>query len=408
MSIKNAPIGIDVPISTNVRHLRSSGSSLHSITTGQHLIIHETKPFVYYTHTNSVNEAFGHRKWPQLLLCLEQGDMILRKKTLRCMSRILKNPQDASMCLRLGLRALIEKGILYSEDKEFQYLSAQLLSVIVQCSNGRLELLKAHRNKAEVSEGTSATMLDRIRPVFAALGLSSDDMSRATCVLLYDAFISLSQTCVGAQLISLHGFVSILVDHIHRTPKSISNKSEIRIRALRLLRNVVNDGLESTSALMLDLEAMELCSKYIRHANYHVQVAACNVIAAIGYIERAKVVAVEFGIVKELSLLLTDRNRKVQGACVGALMNLAINDEAKGIIIANNSLLVVPQLLECSEDSIKLNTLKLIAIVAAHPEARKQLNTFSTKDLLTSLIRLQDPLLSQPAKLALSVIEWRI
>nr|CCA20601.1 conserved hypothetical protein [Albugo laibachii Nc14] len=400
----------EAPITTsNVRHLRSSGSSLHNITTGQHLTNHEIKPFAYFSQDSSVNEAFGLRKWPQLLSYLEKGDMTLRKNTLRCLTRILKNPQDASMCLRHGLLAFIERGIISSEDKEFQKLAAHVFSVVVECSNGRLEVSKAHRNNLdELDDGTTATLLDRIRPVFATLGISSDETSRATCLFLYDAFISLSQTCVGAQIITLHGFVSIILDHIRWSPKSVSNKSDIRIQAFHLLRNVVNDGLEATGALILDLEALQLCSKYLRHVNYHVQVGACDAIAAISYIDRAKQVALEFGVVKELSQLLTYANRKVQGACAGALMSLAINDEAKSVMISNNALLVMPQLLKCPEDSVKLNVLKLIAVVAAHPEARKQLNTSLIIDSLTSLIQLQDPLLSKPAKIALAVVEWRI
>ncbi|KAJ0407665.1 hypothetical protein ATCC90586_001847 [Pythium insidiosum] len=368
----------------SVRHLRSHGAFLYKRSTGQHLTLVETKGDVPELPDELVAEAYGVENWPHLLHLLEDGDDVVKRRVLVAMASVFKLPQDLTMCLKQGVLELIERGIA-GDDPEIQRLSARVFSVILASPMGRTEFMN--------SESAIA-----ILPVFTA---AADEETASN---IYDGFLSLSRSFVGAQQLTKHSYMQVVLTHLKRG--SISKN--LRCRVLQLLKNLVNDGNEGTAIRAIDLDGMELCAKYLYDDSTELRVAACDAIAAMGFVEKAKRVAVSKGIVKKLCHLLSENKWQVAAASAGALMTIAVNDDAKRAIVENDALSVINQLLQSPKYLVQLNTVKLIAVIASFPPARRQLNVSSTEYHLRALMAAdEDALLVKSARLALHAVQWQ-
>ncbi|TMW55150.1 hypothetical protein Poli38472_013912 [Pythium oligandrum] len=375
-------IGESASLSTCFSTVDSQGSFLYRRTAPQHLTLVAAKSDVPEIPYDRVTEAFGVENWPHLLHSLEDGDEVLKKRVLLAMSTVFKLPQDLIMCLKIGVLEHIEQGIL-DENQEIRELSALVLSVILESPLGRSHLM-------------TTEMPAHILPVLQS------STHPATMLHLYNALLSLSRVFTSAQLLTKHGYLTVVVTHLKR-----SLSDELRLRVLQLLKNLVNDGIEGTVFKAIELDSLDLCAKYLYDANAEISAAACDTIAALGYVEKAKKIAVERGAVKKLCTLLTESQWQIVAASTGALMCLAVNDDAKRVMVASEALHTINQLLQSSKYIVQLNTVKLVSIVASYPPARRQLNVSSTEYHLRSLMGDSDAVLAKSAKIALRAVQWQ-
>ncbi|KAL3670568.1 hypothetical protein V7S43_004880 [Phytophthora oleae] len=380
----------------NVKHLRAHGSLLYKRSTTQHLTLVSVKDDVKEIPYERVSEAFGVENHPHLLHALEEGEPVLRRRVLEALASVLQLPQELVVSMKNGVLELVEGGItvgtseegvaseLSETEVELQELSAHVLSVMAQSPCGQAELLKG---------GT----ISRIKSVFASAA------NKRTCQHLYDALLCLSESFPGARQLTSAGYLSVVLDHL----KSCRLNDALRVRALNLLKNLVNDGVDGTTLRALELGAVAQCGKRLHSPNFEVRAAACDTLAAMGFTDRARKAVVEHGgVVPRLCALLTDSQWQVTSASAGALMSLAAHDEIKRQIVANEGLGPVNQLLQANKVPLQLHTTKLIAVVTALPAARKLLDVPSTTLRLKTLMQDENALLAKSAKVALAAVQW--
>ncbi|RLN98386.1 hypothetical protein BBJ28_00010338 [Nothophytophthora sp. Chile5] len=377
-----------------VKHLRAQGSLLYKRTTGQHLTLMTVKGEVKEPPYECVAEAFGADNHPHLLHALEEGDPVLRRRVLEALASVLKLPQELVMSLKYGVLELIESGIACDDDgavgsgdrelsdcdTELQELSARVLSVMAESPFGQAELLRG---------GT----ITRIQPVFASTS------NKRTCEHLYDALLLLSASFIGARQLTSVGYLPIVLEQL----KSRRLNTALRLRALQLLKNLANDGVDLSVTQALELGAVQLCAKRLFDPQDEVRAAACDALGALGFTEKTRKAAVEHGgVLPRLCGLLSDPQWSVTAASAGALMSLAANDEVKRVIVQSDGLAPLKQLLQSSRPRVQLNAAKLVAVVAALPLARHALDTTATQLRLRALMQDSDPLLAKSAKVALA------
>ncbi|KAG6966506.1 hypothetical protein JG687_00004797 [Phytophthora cactorum] len=373
---------------------KAQGSLLYKRSTPQHLTLVSVKGDVKEIPYERVSEAFGIDNHPHILHALEEGEPVLRRRVLEALASVLKLPHELVVSMKHGVLELIEGGITVGTDEEegstptklteseieLQELSARVLSVMAESPCGQAEILK----------GETVT---RIKPVFAAMS------NKRTCEYLYDSLLRLAASFAGARQLTSAGYLSVVLDHL----KGHRLNDGLRIRALKLLKNLLNDGVVGTTFRALELGAVAQCVKRLHSPNFEVRVAACDAVVALGFTDKARKAVVEDGgVVPRLCALLTDPQWQVASASAGALMSLAAHDEVKRQIVANEGLAPVNQLLQTNKLPLQLHTTKLVAVVTALPEARRLLDVPATTLRLKTLTQDENALLAKSAKVALA------
>lgn len=402
--------------SSGLRHLRAHGAYLHKRSTVQHLTLVATKGEVAEAPYDRVTEAYGVENHPHLLHTLEEGDEPLKRRVLKAMVSLFRLPRDLVMCLKLGVLELVEKGLAH-DDREIRNLSAEVLSVIGDSPCGQAALQQSQ-------------LAGRLLPAF-----SDAPAGRLSCHL-YDTLIAISRTFVGARQLAEAGYLPVVVARLS-APRSTAPSDgvkqqqdqpspagetasagtyasthnadgERRLCALRLLKQIVNDGVEVTAYRALELGAVAVCTRHLRAVDFRARAAACDALGALAYVDKAKKAAVDQGAVPRLCRLLGDAHWEVVAASAGALMVIAVRDEAKRQLLAADALAEVNQLLQSPHYLVQLNATKLVAVAAAYPPARRALSGVTTEYFLRALVAAADadPLLAKSARAALQVVQW--
>ncbi|GMF26977.1 unnamed protein product [Phytophthora fragariaefolia] len=377
-----------------VKHLRAQGSLLYKRSTPQHLTLVSVKDDIKEAPYERVSEAFGVENHPHILHALEEGEPVLRRRVLEALTSVLKLPQELVVSIKHGLIELVEGGItggahegsdaapapLSASDAELQELSARVLSVIAESPCGHAELLKRET-------------ITRLKPVFAAAS------SKRTCQYLYDALLLLSASFTGARQLTSAGYLPVVLEQL----KGCRLNDALRVRALKLLKHMANDGVDATTFRALELGAVAQCAKRLHSPHLEVRAAACDALAAFGFADKVRKAVVEHGgVVPRLCALLTDAQWQVAAASAGALMSLAAHDEVKRQIVANDGLAPVNQLLQANKVPLQLHAVKLVAVVTALPAARRLLDVPATTLRLRTLMQDENALLAKCAKGALA------
>lgn len=388
----------------SVRHLRAHGAYLHKRSTEQHLILVSAKGEVVDTPYDRVAEAFGVENHPHLLHALKEGDDQLKCRVLEAMATLFRLPQDLVMCLKLGVLELVERG-LEQNDSELCELSARVLSVMVESPCGQAAILRAESAKRLLSV------------------LSSETTPPRTQCLLYDTLIGVSRCFAGGRQLAEVGYLPVVLGHLaprvggrppapdkDAPPPRLDGEDDRarRVRALQLLKNLVNDGVDFTAFRALDLDAVAVCTRHLRSPDFATRSAACDALGTLAFVDKARKAAVEHGAVPRLGALLSDSHWQVAAASAGALMIVAVHDEAKRQLMAADALANVNHLLQSPHYLVQLNTVKLVAVMAAYPPARRVLGVSSTEYHLRLLMQpSSDALLAKSAKTALLSVHWQ-
>lgn len=391
-----------------MRHLRAHGSYLHKRSTVQHLTLVASKGEVSDAPFDRVTEAFGVENHPHLLHALDEGEVPLKRRVLAAMVSLFRLPRELVMCLKLGVLELVEKGLSH-DDREVRELSAEVLSVIADspCSHSAL---------------LASRLLVRLLAVFAAVPRAD-----AYQCHLYDALISVSRVFTGARQLTEAGYLPVVLAHLaaRRGPNlaaaaaaapppppphdstSASAEGERRLRALRLLRHLLNDGADLTALRALELDAVGAAARALRAVDPRARAAGCDALAALAFADRGKKAAVDQGAVPSLCRLLGDARWEVAAAAAGALMVVAVRDEAKRQLLASDAPAALLALLQAPLPLARLNAVKLVAVAAAYPPARRALGGAGSEFFLRALAADADPLMARSARAALLAVQWQ-
>ncbi|CEG37582.1 FOG: Armadillo/beta-catenin-like repeats [Plasmopara halstedii] len=368
--------------------------------TSQHLTLVAAKGEINDIPYERVSEAFGFDNHPHVLNALVEGDILLRCRVLEALTTVLALPQELVIYMKYGILELVVSLIVIGLDEgktnrstqlseseiKVQELSARVLSVMAMSVCAHSEILKDE-------------IITRIKPVFAAAS------SKRTCEHLYHALLSSTGSFTRARRLTSAGYLSVVLDHL----KSHRLNDALRICALKLLKNLVNDGTNDTTNHALELGVIAQCYKQLHSPNHEVRTASCDALAALGFMDKVRKAVVKHSeVVPRLCMLLNDKQQMVEASSAGALMTLAAHDEIKRQIVANKGLANINQLLQTKMVPLQLHTTKLVAVVAAHPEARRLLNVPATTQRLHTLIQGEDSMLAKSAQVALAAVQRQV
>ncbi|OQR97885.1 hypothetical protein ACHHYP_09880 [Achlya hypogyna] len=318
---------------------------------------------------------------PQVRLLGEEDEATLLH-ALRCLAGVLKMPNDVVNCSNDPHHVLQPlTQLVYHANADIRRAAAAALTVFSTHSVGRTELI-AHKT---------------MRKILKVFGRNDNALLES----LFDTALNLSSIMSGTHEMSQHGYPAVVLEKLKR-----DTSDAIRVRAMRLLKAFVNDGIPTTVLNIVELGGVDVVAKFIYSKHKDVRTAALLVTGAMLYSEQGRESAMQSGVVKKLCGVLMDRDSTVSVAAAGALMVLAVHDEAKREIFDAGVITGFLQLLHRPEYGIQLNTLKLITVLAAHPLAREAMRTKQLEKTMHDMTEDTNELLARSAKLALRAVLW--
>ncbi|KAF0685044.1 Aste57867_23073 [Aphanomyces stellatus] len=365
-----------------INHLRCPGSSLHHTTSHRHLAGSEAKLNPPAIADNAVVEAFGLGKCPRLVRLLGDESEAVLLHTLTSLAGVLSDPRDVVLCFDEHAHVLEPLAkLVYHANDAIQERTAECLKVISSHANGRAELI------------SSRTM----RKILKAFVRTEEQLM----VHLFDTALNVGSLLSGAQEMTQNGYVNIVMDKLKH-----DLSDAVLLRTLRLVKIFVNDGMSGTVLRVVESNGVETVSRCVFSKVKPVQVAALQLIGAMMYLDRGRDHAMAHGVVKKLTKVLMDKEPAVCVASAGALMVLAIHDDAKREFHEGGAIPGLLQLLYRQDFGIQLNVLKLVAAIASYPPARQVMRTPQMEKIMIALTDDPSELLARTAKVALHAVVW--
>ncbi|KDO16214.1 hypothetical protein SPRG_18252 [Saprolegnia parasitica CBS 223.65] len=207
--------------------------------------------------------------------------------------------------------------------------------------------------------------------------------------------------CPRSCAASIARYPAVVLEKLKR-----DTSDSIRVRALKLLKAFVNDGIPSTVLSIVELGGVDIAAKFISSKHKEVRTEALQTTGAMLYLEQGRESAMLTGVAKKLCGVLQDRDSTVSVAAAGALMVLAVHDSAKREIYELGAHTGFLALLHRPEYGVQLNTLKLVTVLAAHPLARDAMRTKQMEKTMRDMTEDANELLARSAKLALRAVLW--
>ncbi|KDO29346.1 hypothetical protein SPRG_05882 [Saprolegnia parasitica CBS 223.65] len=366
----------------SIHHLRNPGATLYKTTTVRHLGRVEAKPNAAPIADNAVVEAFGADKCPKLVQLLKEDDESTLLHALRCVAGVLKMPTDVVNSSRDEQHVLEPLGnLVFHNNAEIRRTAAIALRVFASHAVGRTELVRYRT----------------MRKILKAFGRNDNELMEP----LFDTALHVSSTMAGVREMSQHGYPAVVLEKLKR-----DTSDSIRVRALKLLKAFVNDGIPSTVLSIVELGGVDIAAKFISSKHKDVRTAALQTTGAMLYLEQGRESAMLTGVAKKLCGVLQDRDSTVSVAAAGALMVLAVHDSAKREIYELGAHTGFLALLHRPEYGVQLNTLKLVTVLAAHPLARDAMRTKQMEKTMRDMTEDANELLARSAKLALRAVLW--
>lgn len=339
---------------------------------------------------------------PKLVGEVRSEDREVRVNALGVLCEELQNPLNVLGFVQAGVVHVLNQQVVSDDDSLTRQRASKALEVCSRDSNGVEAMLEA-KTASLVSHALDDEVAQVRHNVYTALVQLSTDNYRGVAALV-DA-----------------GYPTFLVE------KAKKEEPFLQPRVLGLLRNCLRNekGLQDA----LDKLAVETCVSFLTSSeDDEVKRQSSVTLTTLCFVsfpfhsiicdlptqaEIAKITAIESDAVPALIKLLQDEKESTRAAASGALMVITTTDEGKRRMVteaqgeAIRSVTILANLLDETNTTLKLNSLKCIANVAVHPRARAQMT--SDNDFLTSLDSLCDSsntLISKHALIAKKAVLW--
>jgi hypothetical protein len=314
---------------------------------------HEVKGEPVALPTTHIVEAYGLGKCPKLVDQVESPDLAVRQSALRVLCEEFRNPANIAGCAQAGVFTLLPAFVL-DEDLITRKRASEALALASRDYNGRAAML-------------SESFAQTVQPAL-------DDASQDVRASIYAALEGASALPAGVRALVQAEYPAKLVAKV-----SSEADPALRTVVLAVLYNVLRDrdGLQAA----LDAGAVEACIALLPYSaatpgelqqqqlQRALQAAACALLQALCFSEMGKIVAIQGDAVARLAELITHCTcGDVHSAALGTLMIITSVDAGKRAFLQTGAVpLAVAALAGGSQELAKLNALKLIASIAAHP-----------------------------------------
>ena len=291
----------------------------------------------------------------------------------------------------------------HQADKLNEALDSGILMNLIYCCRERDNVIRELSSRAilkiaNTEKGRVTLVSSRCLAIVANLFDDSETQIRDNA---YTCLINLAQFIYGINSIIDSDILRILVDKL-----VAETEDSILILILRLL-NILLEGDLATS-LMLNTPVLERLNSHLTAANWEIRKLSADALGSISYNEMGKSSTIEAESIPPLCNMLTDEIYEVRASAVRALASLAQLKEGKIQIYDLDKLNNIIELLYDLDDQTKLNTVQLIATCAEYPPAREKFKQALEKlKEMAAKMKMSQPLVSEHAEIAVSVIEWK-
>jgi len=336
--------------------------------------------------------AFGDRAVPRLERELQSTDLVTVQKALFALCDMIRNPNHIQASLQNGIVQCLLDLLVHKDDVVRQKTTEALLHFAGH----------AIGRDAIVSQGL----------IKALSGLFSDPS--AVVRLNVHKTIERTSTAQNAamQLVRLN-LITTLLDAL-----KAERESEIQTFILKTLYNTMKVDTDC----LLGNKAMDTFVDLIQSSgDLDIRQSTAHNIMALSFPLEGKKQACACGAIPPIVYLLEGSARPptatdaakwfgVVSAAAGALMSITVTTEGKKLAIKAKALDTLPPLLECDDERVMLNGIKLITTLAEDPAGRSQLLPLVPR--LTELkdyngVQLDHMAVSRNAQTAIDTIVWR-
>lgn len=340
---------------------------------------HESKENPTEVVITRITEAYGLGKCPKLVEQVKSARLDVRQNALNVLCEEFRNPANIAGCARAGVFQVIPSYAL-DEDLVTRERSTRALAIAARDYNGRTAMFEVG--------------------FASAIKSAVDDQSEDVRANVYEALREASNVPQGQRA---------LVDALYPAKLVLVASTEsdwLKPEALGVLYNTMRNetGLQAS----LEAGAVDMLIELLGSKVPAVQRGAASTLGFLCFNEMAKILAIQCDGVARLAELLVVGDCDVRAAVLGALMTITTVDAGKRAIIATGAIQQTVLALEEDETNIaRLNALKLIASIVAHPDIRSQLRQDQKCLLLIRKLEANsDPMLSKHATIALQAVLW--
>mmetsp|Transcript_26984 Transcript_26984/g.83942 ORF Transcript_26984/g.83942 Transcript_26984/m.83942 type:complete len:350 (+) Transcript_26984:138-1187(+) len=342
---------------------------------------HEAKGEVAAINAACIIPAFGAGMCPKLVGEVKSSKRAVRVNALLVLCEEFKNPESLAGCVGAGVVAVLNE-LVASLDALTRLRASKALDICARDANGQHAMLQANT------------------AIMVAPALSDPEMEVRKHV--YQALVKLSsRNGPGIEALVAASYPKSLV------AKAVHEVVDLQPLALRLLRNCLCD--KQGLGLALGSSAVETCIALLGSLSPMVRSEAANTLCALCFVDVAKTSAIQAGAVEAIIALLADPAGSVRCAAAGALMAITTTDDGKHAVAESGAQCVVllTRLLQEEDPIIVMNTLKCIANVAVHPEARGLLkNSKTCLGVLSELCVSDSAVMARHAGIARKAVRW--
>lgn len=237
--------------------------------------------------------------------------------------------------------------------------------------------------------------------VLAVFKAVLQDTLRDVRVNMFEALLNLVAVAEGAGALVEAGYVPVLVDKA-----ATDEEGDVQQLALRVLAKCLDAPEGKGLAAALEGGAtMRVCVALLDDGVAAVRASAARCIALLAFADEGKKQAIEAGAVAPLVGLTEDPDASARAEAAGALMLIVVDNKGKEALL-EAGLAGLVGLLQDENVVCRLNSMRAIAAVAAHPKARSQLRELEVLAYLTAIREDGNTLLRRAADSAIAACEW--
>lgn len=303
--------------------------------------------------------AYGRRAVFKLVEELSNSNIDIKQNALTHLTDILHDPYNISDGVTSGLLGILRELVNDSEVTTRQK-TTELLMILAGQAKGRDALIENHIFEVlpPLVNDPDESVRMNVHRVYAAISMVAEvipSILSQNSAIVQSLLIRLSSTKDPEPFFTQHLILTTLYNLT--LSSELCAETAIALQAIPILTNLLISKIGGTD----------------------VMVGAANVLQALSFGREGKKQIVKYDddgkgdssmTIKVLVEVLKHTSSEVRAAAAGALMSIAVDVEAKGLIIQENAVPLLSNLLKDPNDAVQLNALKTISAIAEDSRAR--------------------------------------
>lgn len=320
--------------------------------------------------------AYGDRALPKLNRELQSSDLRVRQQALLLLADVLHRRENVASALREGIAHSL-KELLADEDGLVRERAAKVLCNIAQHSLGRQAFLQ--------------------EDIITALSKLFSDALFEVRVNAHSAVEMCARNTEGARGTVVAGLVPLCVEKLVK--EDTSKLKEIILETLHWCFIV-----DTTDGLACDV--ITICQDLLEHTQPNIRGQAARLVYDLSVpLEGKEAACAVEGCIPKLIKLLDGHLVFMRAQALAALMSIAVITDGKHAILTPEVLERLKELLEDESSEVRLNTIKLLSLLAETPQGKESMKSAMQK-LQEMSVQDESDMVKKTAYTATRIIQW--